>query len=85
MTAAPRTLNSWMQSSRTRIELLVAAVLALVGIGLTVFGAFALASWANAPGATLALIGGAWLGNVFARGDVPLLGQRATRPERSDA
>ena len=39
----------------------------LVGIGLTSFGAFTHTATAMAPGAALALLGGAWLGISLAR------------------
>jgi hypothetical protein len=62
----------------------VAAVLTLVGMVLTTYGAIAHAELTSAPGATATLVGGAWLGNVLARRDVPLLGQHATDLEGSD-
>lgn len=66
-------------------ELIAAAALTLVGVVLTAYGAVAHAGWTSAPGATATLVGGAWLGNVLARIDVPLFGQRAAGPEGSDA
>lgn len=66
-------------------ELIAAAALTLVGVVLTAYGAVAHAGWTSAPGATATLVGGAWLGNVLARKDVPLFGQRAAGPEGSDA
>jgi hypothetical protein len=66
-------------------ELILAAALTLVGVVLTAYGAVAHAGWTSAPGATATLVGGAWLGNVLARRDVPLFGQRATGAEGSDS
>ena len=51
----------------------LAAMVALVGIGLTSAGAFVHAAQAVAPGALLVLLGGGWLGNALARRDVRLL------------
>jgi hypothetical protein len=45
----------------------LAALVALIGIALTSFGAFTHTPTAMAPGATLALLGGGWLGNSLAR------------------
>src|SRR5947209_2857863 len=45
----------------------LAALLTLVGIGLTSFGALTHTATAIAPGATLAFLGGGWLGNSLAR------------------
>ena len=74
-----------MQKSSTLVELVVAATLTLLGMVLTAYGAVAHAGWTSAPGATATLVGGAWLGNVLARRDVPLFGQHATAAERSDS
>jgi hypothetical protein len=49
------------------IEPLVAAVVTLVGIGLTTYGAATHTTTAMAPGAALALLAGGWLGNSLAR------------------
>jgi hypothetical protein len=49
------------------LEPVLAGLATLVGIGLTSFGALTHAATAMAPGATLALVGGAWLGNSLAR------------------
>jgi hypothetical protein len=54
-------------------EPILAAVVALLGVVLTSAGAFVHAAPAVAPGALLALLGGAWLGNALARLDVRLL------------
>ena len=54
-------------------EPILAAIVALIGIVLTSAGAFVHAAPAVAPGALLALVGGAWLGNSLARQDVRLL------------
>jgi hypothetical protein len=48
-------------------ELLGSALVTLVGIGLTTFGAFTHTATAMAPGAALAFLGGGWLGNALAR------------------
>jgi lipoprotein signal peptidase len=49
------------------LEPVLAALVTLVGVGLTSFGAFTHTSQAMAPGAALALIAGGWLGNSLAR------------------
>jgi hypothetical protein len=49
------------------LEPALAALVTLVGIALTSFGVFSHTATAVAPGATLALLGGAWLGNSLAR------------------
>jgi uncharacterized membrane protein HdeD (DUF308 family) len=49
------------------LEPTLAVLAALVGIVLTSFGAFTHVATAMAPGATLCLVGGAWLGNALAR------------------
>jgi hypothetical protein len=49
------------------LEPLVAAVVTLVGVGLTTYGATTHAATAMAPGAALALLAGGWLGNSLAR------------------
>jgi len=51
----------------------VAAAVMLIGVGLTTAGAMAHAAPLVAPGALLALLGGGWLGNALARGDVRVL------------
>jgi hypothetical protein len=53
--------------SRVGLEPALAVVVALAGIALTSFGAFAHTATAMAPGAVLALLGGGWLGNSLAR------------------
>ena len=50
-----------------RLEPALAALVTLIGIGLTSFGVFTHNGPAIAPGAFLALVGGAWLGNSLAR------------------
>jgi hypothetical protein len=55
------------------LEPVVAALVMLIGIGLTSGGVFAHAGPAIAPGALLTLVGGGWLGNSLARRDVRLL------------
>jgi hypothetical protein len=49
------------------LEPVLAALVAVLGIALTSFGAFTHTATAMAPGATLALLGGGWLGNSLAR------------------
>jgi hypothetical protein len=49
------------------LEPAFAALVTLVGIALTSFGAFTHTAQAMAPGAALALAAGAWLGNALAR------------------
>jgi hypothetical protein len=53
--------------TRVGLEPALAAVVTLVGIALTSFGALTHAGPAIAPGAFLGLVGGAWLGNSLAR------------------
>jgi hypothetical protein len=55
------------------LEPAVAALVTLVGIGLTSFGVVSHVPQAVAPGAALAFFGGGWLGNSLARRDVRLL------------
>jgi hypothetical protein len=60
------------------LEPILAAVVTLVGIGLTSGGVFAHTGTAVAPGALLLFVGGGWLGTSLARRDVRLLpGSRA--------
>jgi hypothetical protein len=54
------------------LEPLLAALLTLLGIGVTTAGAVLDAHAAFAPGALLVLVGGAWLGNALARHDIRL-------------
>jgi D-arabinose 1-dehydrogenase-like Zn-dependent alcohol dehydrogenase len=49
------------------VEPALAALVTLLGIGLTTFGAFTHTPTAMAPGAALAFVGGGWLGNALAR------------------
>jgi hypothetical protein len=49
------------------VEPALAALVTLLGIGLTTFGAFTHTTTAMAPGAALAFLGGGWLGNALAR------------------
>jgi hypothetical protein len=49
------------------LEPVLAALVTLIGIGLTSAGVFAHTGPAVAPGALLAFVGGAWLGNSLAR------------------
>jgi hypothetical protein len=49
------------------LEPAIAALVSLIGVGLTSFGVFSHTAHAVAPGALLALLGGAWLGNALAR------------------
>jgi hypothetical protein len=55
------------------MEPILAAVVTLVGIGLTTVGVFTHTGTAIAPGALLLFVGGGWLGNSLARHDVRLL------------
>ena len=55
------------------LEPLLAALVTLLGIGLTTVGAVLDAHAAFAPGALLVLVGGGWLGNALARADIRLL------------
>lgn len=73
-----------MQARRTLVELVVSGVLTLVGVALTAYGAAFHAGWTSTPGATATLVGGAWLGNVLARRDVPIYGEHAAGPEGTD-
>ena len=50
-----------------RLEPGAAALVTLIGIGLTSFGVFTHTAPAVAPGALLALVGGGWLGTSLAR------------------
>ena len=50
-----------------RLEPVLAALVTLVGIALTSYGAVSHTAQAMAPGAALALIAGGWLGNALAR------------------
>lgn len=65
-----------------RGALLAAALVAVTGMALTTYGAFAHGGPLLAPGSTLTLLGGAWLGNLLARRDVRLFPPRspATSP-----
>ena len=49
------------------LEPVLAALVTLVGVALTSFGAFSHTPTAMAPGAALALLGGGWLGNSLGR------------------
>ncbi|MDQ6675628.1 MAG: hypothetical protein M3069_33670 [Chloroflexota bacterium] len=55
------------------LEPVLAALVMVLGIGLTSAGVFAHAAPAVAPGALLTLVGGGWLGNSLARLDVAVL------------
>jgi hypothetical protein len=67
------------------VEVALAALATLIGIALTSIGVVTHTAPAVAPGALLALVGGAWLGNVLARRDVRLLPQpKTTRTNGSD-
>ena len=50
-----------------RLEPGAAALVTLIGIGLTSFSVFTHTAPAVAPGALLALVGGGWLGTSLAR------------------
>jgi hypothetical protein len=63
------------------MEPILAAVVTLVGIGLTTGGVFTHTGTAIAPGALLLFVGGALLGIRLARNDVRLLpGSRPVEP-----
>jgi hypothetical protein len=49
------------------LEPALAALVTFFGIALTSFGVFTHTATAVAPGATVALVAGAWLGNSLAR------------------
>jgi hypothetical protein len=67
------------------LEPVLAALVTLIGIALTSFGVFTQTGPAVAPGALLAFVGGAWLGNSLARRNVRLLpGAQIVAPARSD-
>lgn len=70
---------------RGSLEPILAALVTLIGIGLTSSGAFVHAAHAVAPGAFLTLLGGGWLGNSLARRDVRLVpGSEIVRREESN-
>jgi hypothetical protein len=54
-------------------DLAGAALVTLIGIGLTTSGVFGHVGQAIAPGALLTLVGGGWLGISLARHDVRVL------------
>jgi hypothetical protein len=49
------------------LEPALAALVTIIGIGLTTFGALTHTATAMAPGAALAFLGGGWFGNALAR------------------
>jgi len=49
------------------LEPALAALVTLIGIALTSFGALTHTATVMAPGAALAFVGGGWLGNALAR------------------
>jgi hypothetical protein len=49
------------------LEPILAALVTLIGIGLTTYAEISHVSVAIAPGALLGFVGGAWLGNALAR------------------
>ena len=55
------------------LEPVLAALVTVLGIALTTAGVFSHTAPAVAPGATLALVGGGWLGTSLARRNVRLL------------
>jgi hypothetical protein len=59
------------------LEPLLAALVTLLGIGLTTAGAVLDAHATFAPGALLITVGGGWLGNALARHDIRLLPGRS--------
>ncbi|MDQ3810211.1 MAG: hypothetical protein M3336_07965 [Chloroflexota bacterium] len=56
-----------------RLELLLAGLVTVLGIGATTYAALVHAAPLVAPGALLVTVGGAWLGNTLARANVRLL------------
>jgi hypothetical protein len=65
----------------SRLEPVVAAGLALIGIVLAAIGAFNHVGQLSAPSACGILVGGFWLGNALARHDVPLFPTRGQPTE----
>lgn len=58
--------------ARGRVEPVGAALVAVLGMGLTTYGALTHTAPLLAPGSALVLGGGAWLGNLLARRNVRL-------------
>jgi hypothetical protein len=69
------------ESAWEKTEPAAAALVAVLGMAMTTWGAVNHGGPWIAPGATLIVVGGAWLGNALARRDVDLF--RSSRPERS--
>jgi hypothetical protein len=66
------------------LEAALAALVTLIGIGLTTTGVFAHLGPAVAPGALLTLLGGGWLGYALARRNVRLIpGSHIVEPDKS--
>jgi hypothetical protein len=61
-----------MSPTAGRAEAPVALVLTILGMALTTWAAFTHSAHLVVPGATLITVGGAWLGNALARGNVRL-------------
>ena len=65
-----------------KAEPAIALAIVILGVAMTTWGAFSHAAPVVAPGATLILLGGAWLGNSLARLDVRIFPSAA--PPRED-
>lgn len=61
-----------MRTSPISAETAGAAVVSILGIVATTYGAFAHVAQLSAPGSTAILLGGAWLGSALARRGVQL-------------
>jgi hypothetical protein len=66
---APRELRN----TRWRLELAGSILMTLVACVVTGYAAVTHTAILIAPGSGFLLFGGAWIGNVLARGDVPLI------------
>lgn len=61
-----------MRFSGSNLELVVAGLVALLGMAATTYGALNHGGPLVAPGSALILLGGAWLGNALARMNIHL-------------
>ena len=66
----------------SKTQPLLAAAIAVLGIAMTTWAAFAHAAHFVVPGATLITFGAAWLGNILARMDVRFFPSR--NPQADD-
>ena len=71
-------------SSLGKAEPIVAAAVTIVGMLMTTWGAFSHTAPLIAPGATLILLGGGWLGNALARQDIRLFSRSRGREPEAD-